>query len=79
MCVCVCVLFACRRYEPNHLFQLSCADVTERFQIFLSLAMIFIVAINGPGAPRFFFVWTEESLCYKAGLIVAGEMAAGLA
>ena len=79
-----------RRYEPNHLFQMSCADMTERFQIMLSLAMIFIVAMNEPGAPRFSLsfplsfpvsfplAWAEweESLCYKAGLIVVGEMAA---
>jgi hypothetical protein len=92
-CLSVCIfilLHRMRRYEPNHLFQMSCADMTERFQIMLSLAMIFIVAMNEPGAPRFSLslslsfpvsfplAWAgwEESLCYKAGLIVVGEMAA---
>ena len=64
--------FVFKKYDANHLFQLSCADTTERFQILLSLTMIFLVAINSPDAKWSQLLWWEEALFYKASLIFAG-------
>jgi hypothetical protein len=67
--------FVFKKYDAHHLFQLSCADITERFHILLSLTMIFVVALAGPESHSS-QLWGEESLVAKAGLIFAGEMLA---
>lgn len=46
--------FVFKKYDCNHLFQLSCADITERFQILLSIVLILTVALAQAGP-----VWKE--------------------
>jgi hypothetical protein len=82
--------FVFKKYDANHLFQLSCADITERFQILLSLSMIFLVAAAGPdahsqmhspfewGVNLGWLLWGGggDSLFAKALLILLGETVA---
>jgi len=41
--------FVLKKFDCNNLFQLACADITERFQTFLFLFLILVVAIAQSG------------------------------
>ncbi|KAJ1435235.1 eukaryotic membrane protein family-domain-containing protein [Ochromonadaceae sp. CCMP2298] len=41
--------FVLKKFDCNNLFQLACSDITERFQSFLFLSLIFIVALAQAG------------------------------
>lgn len=41
--------FVLKKFDCNNLFQLACSDITERFQMFLFLVLILIVALAQAG------------------------------
>lgn len=58
--------FVLKKFDCNNLFQLACSDITERFQMFLFLALILIVAVAQAGS-----TWPETLLSFsKIGLMM---------
>jgi hypothetical protein len=41
--------FVFKKYDQNNLFQLACADITERFQILLFLFLVFLITLFTQG------------------------------
>lgn len=47
--------FVFKKYDPNNLFQLSCSDIVETFQMLLFLTLVFMVTLTQNG-----FNWLEQ-------------------
>jgi transmembrane anterior posterior transformation protein 1 len=51
--------FILKKFDCNNLFQMACSDITERFQLFLYLVLILVVAIAQAGSS-----WRETILSF---------------
>jgi hypothetical protein len=65
--------FVFKKFDANNLFQLSCSDITERFQMMLFLFATICVALAQSGSQ-----WLEVLPSYLkiVGLMLAGEIVA---
>lgn len=58
--------FILKKFDCNNLFQLACSDITERFQTFLFLVLILIVALAQAGT-----TWTDTLYSFsRIGLMM---------
>lgn len=65
--------FVLKKFDCNNLFQLACSDITERFQTFLFLVLILIVALAqaGPNWPETLYTFGNVGLMMLVGEIFA--------
>jgi hypothetical protein len=62
--------FILKKFDCNNLFQLACSDITERFQMFLFLTLILLVAVAQAGE----LTWEmAHSYSRIAALMMLGE------
>ena len=61
--------FILKKFDCNNLFQLACSDITERFQTFLFLVLILLVALAqaGSGWPETLATFTRIGCLMLAG------------
>ena len=65
--------FILKKFDCNNLFQLACSDINERFQMFLFLTLVFIVALAQEGTD---WMSTVKHFAHIAGLMLLGECVA---
>lgn len=66
--------FILKKFDSNNLFQLSCSDITERFQMFLFLTLILIVALSQSAGSQAACWDTFWSFARIAFMMLSGEL-----